>query len=123
MSDVMVPDVDRWEWGPARLGLAGYQGTCSVGPFVFTVTAERQYNESWSLHGSVKLGGVRVATDKWTVDQLRCTPEGVHREVVQRGALPRLADSGRRYVDQAATLLGEFDVLSRALGEGTAGEG
>lgn len=111
---VVVPGVDSWEWGPARVGHGGgYQGQCGTGPFEFTVSAERKFDNSWQLHGSVKLGGVRVATDTWTAaDNLRCTPEGIYREVVQRGVLPRLADEARRYVDRAAALVREFDAES-----------
>lgn len=121
VTDVPVPGVDEWEWGPGRLGHAGYHGTCKIGPFIFGVSAERQFSGSWQLHSSLSMSGVRVVTQKWEVDKLRCTPEGIRNEVAQQDALTRLVDSARKYLNDAVASLREFDA-THAISDVSSGE-
>jgi hypothetical protein len=109
-----VPAAGDWMWGPERTGFGGYAGTCVIGPFTFAVTAKRRFGEGWELRGTVKLAGVKMASHSWEADALSCTPDGIVAEVANRDVLSQLIESTRRRVADAARLLEEFDVISRA---------
>ena len=111
-----TPADGDWSWAPERAGFGGYAGTCTIGPFTFTVTAKQRFAASagWELHGNVKLVGVSIASHTWETDSLSCTPDGILAEIGRRDVLYQLADAARRQVAEAARLLEEFDLISRA---------
>lgn len=115
-SPLPAPASEDWRWAPERGGFGSYAGTCTVGPFTFTVSAKEQFgsHSGWELHGSVKLAGVTMATHSWEADTLACTPDGILAEVAARDVLSQLAVTSRRRVAEAAQQLEEFDLISRA---------
>lgn len=115
-SPLAAPVAHDWTWAPERGGFGGYAGTCVIGPFTFTVSAKQQFGASagWELRGNVMLAGVTMASHSWESDTLSCTPDGIVAEVGERGVLGQLAETTRRRVAEAARLLDEFDVISRA---------
>lgn len=82
-----VPPTSQWTWGPTRSMSSGYQGTCSVGPMNFVVIAAQDYRGAWLLNCSVALADITLAKITLELVELRCTPEGVLREVAERGVL------------------------------------
>ncbi len=48
-SPLPVPAITNWIWGPERRGFGGYSGTCTVGPFTFTVNVKQRFGEGWEL--------------------------------------------------------------------------
>lgn len=55
-----------------------------------------------------------MASHSWESDTLSCTPDGILAEIGDRGVFGQLAETTRRRVAEAARLLDEFDVVSRA---------
>jgi hypothetical protein len=111
-----MPAAGYWMWAPERGGFGGYAGTCTVGPFTFTVSASQRFgaNASWELRARVTLAGVTTAKHSWEADTLSCTPDGILTEIAARDVLNQLAENSRRWVVKGAQLLHEFDGISRA---------
>lgn len=112
-TPIPIPPTAQWSWGPTRSMHGGYQGTCSVGPMNFVVVAAQDYRDAWQLNCSVTLADITLAKLTIEVAELSCTPEGLVREVAERGVLTQLAISARRYVERAAALLTEYDAISQ----------
>jgi hypothetical protein len=55
-----------------------------------------------------------TASHSWETDTLSCTPDGITTETAHRDVLTQLTDTTRHRLAQAARLLEEFDVISRA---------
>jgi hypothetical protein len=110
----LIPAPSDWTWGPEQRGFGGYAGRCTVGPFTFTVSAKPRFQEGWELHASVTLAQVRMATYSWEAESMPCTPDGITAEVAKRDVARQLTQTARRRVADAARLLEEYDVLSRA---------
>lgn len=113
-SPVLIPPSADWTWGVEQRGFGGYAGRCTVGPFTFTVSAKPRFQEGWELHATVTLAGMRMATYSWEAENMACTPDGITAEVAKRDVPRQLAQTARRRVADAARLLEEYDVLSRA---------
>lgn len=113
-SSALIPAPADWSWGPEQRGFGGYAGRCTVGPFTFTVSAKPRFQEGWELNATVMLAQVRMATHSWEAESMACTPEGITAEVTKRDIPRQLTEAARRRVADAARLLEEYDVLSRA---------
>jgi hypothetical protein len=57
---------------------------------------------------------VTTAKHSWEAEILSCTPDGILTEVAARDVLSQLAETSRQRIVEAAQLLEEFDVISRA---------
>lgn len=113
-SPLRTPAPADWMWGPERKGFGGYAGTCTVGPFTFTVGVRQRFDNGWELHATVTLAAVTMASHSWEADTLSCTPDGIIAEVAKRDVLSQLTETTRRRAAEATRLLEEFDVISRA---------
>lgn len=109
-----APAPTGWIWGPERKGFGGYCGTCTIGPFTFTISVRQRFDNGWELHATATLAAVTMASHSWEADTLSCTPDGIIAEVAKRDVLSQLTETTRRQVAEAARLLEEFDVISRA---------
>jgi hypothetical protein len=116
-STMPIPAPAHWTWGPSRKGFGGYVGICTVGPLTFTITVNQCYSDGWELQATSTLAAVKMASHRWEVESLACTPDGIIAEVTKRDVLRQLAETTRRRVAEAARLLEEFDVLTRACAE------
>jgi hypothetical protein len=111
---VPTPAAAEWTWGPERAGFGGYAGTCAIGPFTVTVSVKQRFGDGWELRGTVRIAGMKTASHSWETDALSCTPDGIIAEVATRDVVSQLIETTRRRVANAARLLEEFDVISRA---------